>query len=81
MPRGWRPADYDRLLERKRAARAADERRRPLDVYRDRGAGRDEPRHLRRPVGFAAAREAFVMKRPADTQRTDTRTGAQRIVA
>ena len=31
--------------------------------------------------GFAAARHAFVMKRPADTQRIDTPNGAQRIVA
>ena len=73
--------DYYRLLERKRAARAADERRRPLEAYRA-----EELAEMSRDIfddrhGFAAARHAFVMKRPADTQRTDTRTGAQRIVA
>ena len=73
--------DYYRLLERKRADRAADERRRPLEAYRT-----EELAVMSRDIfddrlGFAAARHAFVMKRPADTQHTNTRTGAQHIVA
>jgi putative two-component system hydrogenase maturation factor HypX/HoxX len=73
--------DYYRLLERKRADRAADERRRPLDVYRTEELAAMSRDIFDDRLGFAAARHAFVMKRPADTQRTDTRTGAQRIVA
>lgn len=54
---------FDRLLEAKRAARAADERRRPLETYRVQELAemsRDifDDRH-----GFAAARRAFVTKR------------------
>ena len=73
--------DYYRLLEGKRVARAAEERRRPLDVYRTEELAAMSRDIFDDRLGFAAARHAFVMKRPADTQRTDTRTGAQRIVA
>ena len=69
--------DYYRLLERKRADRAAEERRRPLDVYRTEELAAMSRDIFDDRLGFAAARHAFVMKRPADTQRTDT----QRIVA
>ena len=55
-------ADYASLLERKRAARAADERRRPLESYRA-----EELALMRLDIfddrrGFAAARHAFVTK-------------------
>ena len=73
--------DYHQLLERKRAARAAEERRRPLDVYRTEELAAMSRDIFDDRLGFAAARHAFVMKRPADTQRTDTRIGTQRIVA
>jgi putative two-component system hydrogenase maturation factor HypX/HoxX len=56
--------DYHRLLDRKRANRAGDEQRRPLDTYRI-----NELSAMNRDIfddrnGFAAARHAFVMKRP-----------------
>lgn len=56
--------DYHRLLDHKRAARAADEQRRPLDTYRI-----SELAAMNRDIfddrnGFAAARHAFVLKRP-----------------
>jgi putative two-component system hydrogenase maturation factor HypX/HoxX len=60
--------DYERLLERKRASRAADERRKPLEAYRT-----EELAEMSRDIfddrsSFAAAREAFVTKRkPAAT--------------
>ena len=62
-------ADYPALLERKRAARAADERRRPLDAYRA-----EELALMHRDIfddrrGFAAARHAFVTKRPRSSGR------------
>ena len=55
-------ADYSRLLQRKRAARAADERHRPLEAYRA-----EELALMHRDIfddrrGFAAARHAFVNK-------------------
>jgi putative two-component system protein, hydrogenase maturation factor HypX/HoxX len=55
-------ADYASLLERKRAARATDERRRPLESYRA-----EELALMRLDIfddrrGFAAARHAFVTK-------------------
>ena len=54
--------DHERLLERKQAARAADELRKPLEAYRVEELGemsRDifDDRH-----GFAEARRAFVTK-------------------
>jgi putative two-component system protein, hydrogenase maturation factor HypX/HoxX len=57
---------YDRLLTAKRAAREADERRKPLEAYRV-----EELAEMSRDMfddrsGFRAAREAFVYKRPAD---------------
>jgi putative two-component system protein, hydrogenase maturation factor HypX/HoxX len=60
--------DYVHRLEHKRARRAADERHRPLDVYRT-----EELAIMSRDIfddraGFAAARHAFVMKRPATAQ-------------
>jgi putative two-component system protein, hydrogenase maturation factor HypX/HoxX len=62
--------DYARLLRDKRAARAADERRRPLAAYRA-----EELALMQRDIfddrrGFAAARHAFVTKR-AGTPRRD----------
>ena len=65
-------ADYPTLLERKRAVRAADERRRPLEAYRA-----EELALMHRDIfddrrGFAAARHAFVTKRPRSSSR-DTR--------
>jgi putative two-component system hydrogenase maturation factor HypX/HoxX len=58
-------ADYPQLLQAKRERRAEDEARRPLDTYRVRELAqmsRDlfDDRH-----GFAAARRAFLTKRPA----------------
>lgn len=55
--------DYPDLLERKRAVRVADERRRPLVAYRA-----EELALMHRDIvddrrGFAAARHAFVTKR------------------
>jgi putative two-component system hydrogenase maturation factor HypX/HoxX len=57
-------ADYPRLLRAKRDRRAEDEARRPLETYRVRELAqmsRDlfDDRH-----GFAAARRAFISKRP-----------------
>jgi putative two-component system hydrogenase maturation factor HypX/HoxX len=65
--------DYPSLLERKRAARAADERRRPLESYRT-----EELAMMRLDIfddrrGFAAARHAFVTKRTKSSGR-DTRS-------
>jgi len=65
-------ADHPTLLERKRAVRAADERRRPLEAYRA-----EELALMHRDIfddrrGFAAARHAFVTKRPRSWSR-DTR--------
>jgi putative two-component system hydrogenase maturation factor HypX/HoxX len=65
-------ADHPTLLEHKRAVRAADERRRPLDAYRA-----EELALMHRDIfddrrGFAAARHAFVTKRPRSSSR-DTR--------
>jgi putative two-component system hydrogenase maturation factor HypX/HoxX len=65
-------ADHSTLLEHKRAVRAADERRRPLEAYRA-----EELALMRRDIfddrrGFAAARHAFVTKRPRSWSR-DTR--------
>lgn len=63
------------LLEDKRSARAADERRRPLEEYR-----RAELNQMWRDLfddehGFAEARRAFLLKRPArSTSCTHTRT-------
>jgi putative two-component system hydrogenase maturation factor HypX/HoxX len=56
--------DYSRLLERKRAARAADQRHRPLEAYRA-----DELALMNQDIfddrrGFSAARHAFVNKLP-----------------
>jgi putative two-component system hydrogenase maturation factor HypX/HoxX len=58
-------ADYERLLAGKRAAREADERRKPLDAYRV-----EELAEMSRDMfddrsGFRGAREAFVYKRKA----------------
>ena len=51
--RGSRPAPTTAsLLERKRAARAADERRRPLEAYRAEELALMRPRHLRRSPGL-----------------------------
>ena len=66
-------ADYASLLERKRAARAADERRRPLESYRA-----EELALMRLDIfddrrGFAAARHAFVTK-PTRSPGRDTQT-------
>jgi putative two-component system hydrogenase maturation factor HypX/HoxX len=70
-------ADYTSLVQRKRAARAADERRRPLESYRA-----EELALMRLDIfddrrGFAAARHAFVTKRTRppgrDTQSTPNR--------
>jgi putative two-component system protein, hydrogenase maturation factor HypX/HoxX len=65
-------ADHSWLLERKRAARAADERRRPLEAYRS-----EELAAMNRDIfddrrGFAAARYAFVSKRRGSS-RVDVR--------
>ena len=69
-------ADYSRLLQRKRAVRAADERHRPLEAYRA-----EELALMHRDIfddrrGFAAARHAFVSKQTRtpsrDTQPTAT---------
>ena len=60
--------DYQRLLDEKRAARAADEQRKPLDAYRA-----EELAEMSRDIfddryGFTTARHAFVTKqKPAAT--------------
>ena len=58
--------DDQRLLDAKREARAADERRKPLDAYRA-----EELAEMSRDIfddrhGFAAARDAFVTKQKPD---------------
>ena len=63
-----------RLLEDKRAARAADERRKPLEAYRA-----EELAEMSREIfddrrGFAAARHAFVTKQKPSV--TPTRLAA-----
>jgi putative two-component system hydrogenase maturation factor HypX/HoxX len=63
-----RRVDYRQVLARKRAARAADESRKPLDAYRA-----EELAEMSRDIfddrhGFSDARRAFVTKRkPAST--------------
>ncbi|HLU60688.1 MAG TPA: enoyl-CoA hydratase-related protein [Pseudonocardia sp.] len=52
-------------LSAKAAARAADERRRPLETYRIRELAEMSRDIFDDRYGFAAARNAFVMKRPA----------------
>jgi putative two-component system hydrogenase maturation factor HypX/HoxX len=61
-----RRSDYRRLLDAKRDARDADERRKPLDAYRA-----EELAEMSRDLfddrrGFAAARHAFVTKQKPD---------------
>lgn len=58
-------SDYAARLERKRVARAEDERVRPLDVYRTEELATMSRDIFDDRLGFAAARHAFVMKRPA----------------
>ena len=61
-------ADHDRMLQRKRTSRRADEQRKPLDAYRA-----EELAEMSRDIfddrhGFSAARHAFVTKqRPGST--------------
>jgi putative two-component system hydrogenase maturation factor HypX/HoxX len=62
-------ADYPRLLQRKRAARAADERRRPLEAYRAEELGLMHRDIFDDRRGFAAARYAFVTKRTRPSSR------------
>jgi len=71
-------ADYPSLLQRKRAARAADERRRPLESYRT-----EELALMRLDIfddrrGFAAARHTFVTK-PTKSSGRDTRSTSNRV--
>ena len=59
-------ADHERLLQRKRSSRRADEQRKPLDAYRA-----EELAEMSRDIfddrhGFSAARHAFVTKRRPD---------------
>jgi putative two-component system hydrogenase maturation factor HypX/HoxX len=61
--------DHSRLLQHKRAARAADERHRPLEAYRA-----EELALMHRDIfhdrrGFAAARAAFVTKQTTSPSR------------
>jgi putative two-component system hydrogenase maturation factor HypX/HoxX len=58
--------DYQRLLDEKRMARAADDQRKPLDAYRA-----EELAEMSRDIfddrrGFTAARHAFVTKQKPD---------------
>lgn len=62
--------DYHLLLERKRSRRAEDERRRPLDVYRTEELATMSRDIFDDRLGFAAARHAFVMKRPLGSPRS-----------
>lgn len=64
--------DYADRLERKRARRAADERHRPLDVYRTEELATMSRDIFDDRLGFAAARHSFVMKRPATAQPAET---------
>ena len=74
--------DYYGRLEHKRARRAADERRRPLDVYRTEELATMSRDIFDDRLGFAAARHAFVMKRRAGTSSSaGRRAESQRIVA
>jgi len=74
--------DYFHRLEHKRSRRAADERHRPLDVYRTEELATMSRDIFDDRLGFAAARHAFVIKRPAVTEQTTARrAGSQRIVA
>ena len=54
--------DYSRLLQRKRTARAADERHRPLQAYRSEELALMNQDIFDDRRGFAAARHAFVNK-------------------
>jgi putative two-component system hydrogenase maturation factor HypX/HoxX len=65
--------DYYPRLEHKRAHRAADERRRPLDVYRTEELATMSRDIFDDRLGFAAARHAFVMKRSVETQPSASR--------
>ena len=60
-------ADHERMLQRKRSSRRADEQRKPLDAYRA-----EELAEMSRDIfddrhGFSAARHAFVTKRRPDS--------------
>jgi putative two-component system protein, hydrogenase maturation factor HypX/HoxX len=65
--------DYYHRLDIKRAHRAADERRRPLDVYRTEELAAMSRDIFDDRMGFAAARHAFVWKRPAEPRRVESR--------
>ena len=56
-------ADHPSLVERKRAVRAADEQRRPLESYRAEELGMMRLDIFDDRRGFGAARHAFVSKR------------------
>jgi putative two-component system hydrogenase maturation factor HypX/HoxX len=56
-------SDYARLLERKVAARAADESRKPLEAYRIEELGEMSRDIFDDRNGFSDARSAFVTKR------------------
>ncbi len=59
--------DYARLLDGKRAARAADEQRRPLEAYRIQELAEMSRDIFDDRCGFAAARHAFVTKQKAQS--------------
>jgi len=73
--------DYYRQLDVKRAHRAADERRRPLEVYRTEELAAMSRDIFDDRMGFAAARQAFVMKRPATAGTAAASQAAERSVA
>jgi putative two-component system hydrogenase maturation factor HypX/HoxX len=58
--------NYERLLAAKRAAREADERRKPLDAYRVEELAEMSRDMFDDRCGFRAARENFVLKRKAE---------------
>ena len=58
--------NYERLLAAKRAAREADERRKPLDAYRVEELAEMSRDMFDDRCGFRAAREGFVLKRKAE---------------
>jgi putative two-component system hydrogenase maturation factor HypX/HoxX len=61
-----RSREYGRLLAEKRAARAADEQRKPLDAYRAEELAQMSSDIFDDRHGFAAARRAFVTKEKPD---------------
>lgn len=70
----------DRIINAKRAARAADEQRRPLETYRVRELAEMSRDIFDDRYGFAATRHAFVTKQPRPAMHRATNTSSEYLV-